>query len=138
MTTYERLTPTDHQLAALSQGAPDEPIMMVSLLRFRARAAYPRDFDGPKDDITGSEAFERFNEIARERIRTFGGQVIWGVPVFMTIVGPPNERWDEILVTSFPSRQSFLDLQTDAEYEGALVHWTAALAECRIFACRRG
>jgi uncharacterized protein (DUF1330 family) len=138
MSIYERLTPTDYQLSALGQGPRDEPIVIVCLMRFRARAAYPRDFDGPKSDLTGAQAFERFDEIVKERIRAAGGQMIWGAPALMTVVGPPNERWDEILMMSFPSCHAFVELHADPDYESAQVHWTAALAETRMFACKQG
>ena len=136
MTTYERLTPTDMQLSAFAQG-PNEPVVLVNLLRFRARAAYPRDYEGPKADVSGDEAFRRYHDVARRCVAAQGGSIVWGAPALLTIVGPPNERWDEILVVSFPSRQAFLELQSDPVYEAALVHWTAALAEARIFACKR-
>jgi uncharacterized protein (DUF1330 family) len=136
MTTYERLTPTDMQLSAFAQGPLDEPVVLVDLLRFRARAAYPRDYEGPKADVSGGEAFRRFFEVAKRCIEAQGGNIVWGAPAFLTIVGPPNERWDEIMVVSFPNRKAFLKLQSDPVYEAALVHWTAALAETRIFACK--
>ena len=136
MTTYERLTPTDMQLSAFGQGPQSEPVVMVNLLRFRARAAYPRDYEGPKADVSGGEAFRRYHEVAKRRIEAQGGQIVWGAPALLTMVGPPNERWDEVLVVAFPSRKAFTDLQSDPLYEAALVHWTAALAETRIFACK--
>lgn len=137
MTTYERLTPTDLQLSAFAQGPQDEPVALVSLLRFRARAAYPRDYQGAKADVTGEEAYRRFDEIARRRIEAIGGRVIWAAPSTMTLAGPPNERWDEIVLVQLPRRAAFDMLQSDPEYEAAQVHLTAALAETRIFICKQ-
>lgn len=136
MATYERLTPTDLQLSAFKGLNEGEPVVLVHLLRFRARAAYPRDYEGPKADVTGGEAFRRYDEAARLRIEALGGQIVWGAPAMLTLVGPPNERWDEVWVVSFPNRQAFMDLQADPQYEVAVTHWTAALAETRIFACK--
>jgi len=136
MSTYERLTPTDLQLLAFKGLSGEEPIVLVHLLRFRARAAYPRDYEGPKADVSGGEAFRRFDQAARKRIEALGGQIVWGAPSMMTLVGPPNERWDEVWVVSFPNRQAYMNLQADPEYEAAVTHWTAALAETRIFICK--
>jgi uncharacterized protein (DUF1330 family) len=137
MTTYERLTPTDTQLSALAQGGSEDPVVMVNLLRFRARAAYPRDFEGEKPE-TGEEAFRRYVETATPCLTSVGGRILWGAPAWMTLVGPPNERWDEILVVAYPSRATFLKLQEDADYAATLVHRQAALAETRVFACGTG
>lgn len=138
MTTYERLTPTDTQLSALGQNGLDEPVVLVNLLRFRARAAYPRDYEGPSPEVSGEEAFHRYVEAAGEHVRSVGGKILWGAPSFMTLVGPPNERWDEILVVTYPSRAVYLQLQNDEKHVAAQVHRQAALAETRVFACRMG
>ncbi len=136
MTTYERLAPTDSQAMAFAQGAQDEPVVMVDLLRFRARAAYARDYAGENAEVSGEEAYKRYTEIALQRVRAHGGRLIWGGPAGMTFIGPPNEKWDMILVIHYPSRQAFLSLTADAEYEAALVHRTAALAETRLIVCK--
>jgi uncharacterized protein (DUF1330 family) len=136
MSTYERLTPTDSQGMAFAQGAQDEPVVMVDLLRFRARAAYARDYTGENPEVSGEEAYRRFTEIALQRVKVFGGRLEWGGPAGMTFIGPPNEKWDMILVIFYPSRTAFQSLMADAEYEAALVHRTAALAETRLIVCK--
>jgi uncharacterized protein (DUF1330 family) len=40
------------------------------------------------------------------------------------------------LVVFYPTRAAFLAMLDDAEYQAALVHRQAALAETRIFACK--
>jgi uncharacterized protein (DUF1330 family) len=136
MSTYERLTPTDPQGAAFAQGPQNEPVVMVNLLRFRARAAYPREYQGPSPEVPGETAFRRYVEAAAARVSAIGGRLIWGGPALMTLVGPSNERWDEILVVVYPSRAAYRALSLDGDYQAALVHRQAALAETRLFACK--
>lgn len=136
MSTYERLTPTDSQGIAFAQAAQDEPVVMVNLLRFKARAAYPREYGGPDPEVSGEEAYRRYLETATVKVGGLGGRLVWGGPSSMTLVGPANERWDQILVVHYPSRASFLAMTADPEYEAALVHRSAALAETRLFVCK--
>lgn len=135
MATYERLTPTDMQNAAFLQGSPDGPVSMLNLLRFRARAAYPRDFEG-NADVTGDVAYQRYAEIASVRIDALGGRLVWGAPSFMTLVGPTNERWDAVRIVSFPTRQTYARLMEDEIYQTAIIHRQAALAETRVLICK--
>lgn len=136
MSTYERLTPTDPQMTAFGQGPQDEPVVMVNLLRYRARAAYPREYEGPDPEVPGETAYRRYAEAAFQRVRALGGRLVWGGPSYMTLIGPSNERWDEVLVVFYPTRSAFLAMLEDADYQSALVHRQAALAETRIFACK--
>ena len=136
MSTYEKLTPTDPQLHAFTQGSQDEPVVMVNLLRFRARAAYPRDYEGANPEVPGADAFRRYTAAAEAPVQAIGGRLVWGGPAMLTLVGPVNERWDEILVVYYPSRAAFMALTKDLAYQAALVHRHAALAEARLFACK--
>ena len=136
MATYERLSPTDAQVNALLKADWTGPVVMVNLLQFRARAAYPRDYTGPNPDVTGAEAYQRYSEIAQACIGRTGGSVVWSGPGFATVVGPVNERWDHVVAVSYPNREAFLQLTQDPAYEEGVIHRTAALAETRVFACK--
>ena len=136
MSTYERLTPTDSQSMAFAQGPQDEPVVMVNLLRFKARAAYPREYTGAETEVSGEEAYQRYLETAASKVRALGGRLIWGGPAGMTLIGPPNEKWDQVLIVQYPNRTAFLAMTADADYEAALVHRQAALAETRLFVCK--
>lgn len=136
MATYERLTPTDAQLATLAKADWDGPIVIVNLLQFRVRAAYPRDYTGPEPDVSGAEAYARYLEIVAPCVEKCGGTVTWSGEGFATVVGPVNERWDRVITATYPNREAYIQVMEDPDYEPAAVHRAAALAETRIFACK--
>ena len=138
MATYERLTPTDAQLSTLLKSEWAGPMVMVNLLQFRIRAAYPRDYKGPNPDVSGAEAYARYGEVAFHRIQALGGRILWSGEGYATVVGPVNERWDQVIAVEYPDKAAFSKLPEDADYVAATVHREAGLAETRVIACKGG
>ena len=48
--------PTPEQMQSLLAGPADQPVVMLNLLRFKARA------DAPNEGISGEEAYRRYAE----------------------------------------------------------------------------
>ena len=53
----------------------DTPIVMINLLRYRERAAYPSDFEA--EPCSGREAYRRYGAVAAQTIAKVGGSVLW-------------------------------------------------------------
>ena len=44
----------------------------------------------------------------------------------------PDEQWDDILLVSYPSKEAFLAMIGDSDYQAAAEHRSAALADSRL------
>jgi uncharacterized protein (DUF1330 family) len=64
------------------------------------------------------------------------GRVLWAAAATYTVVAPPGERWDDVLLVEYPSRQAFLEMVDRHDYQTAAVHRTAALEDSRLIATR--
>lgn len=54
------VTPSPEQMKALLEDGPEGPIVMVNLLKFRAKAQYESSRPEAKDNISGAEAYQRY------------------------------------------------------------------------------
>jgi len=128
------INPSREQLAAFAADMPaDQPILMLNLLRYHAQATYPAD--SPHTPCSGREAYARYSRTALAKVRGVGGNVQLLAQARAALIAPADEQWDEVLLVHYPSRQAFLGMLADAEYQAATVHRTAALADSRLIGC---
>lgn len=127
------INPSREQLAAFAANVPaNTPILMLNLLRYREQAAYPSD--SGEAPCTGREAYARYSRTALAKVRGVGGEVQVLAAVQLALIAPAEECWDELLLVRYPSREAFLGMLADPEYQAATVHRTAALADSRLIA----
>ena len=113
------------------------PFFMLNLLRFRELADYG-DSTGVAP-LSGREAYHEryvpaFGKIAA-RVAADGIRVSWVGSVLARVVGPTDERWDEIAIVEYPSFAAFRRVTESLEYEAeAAPHRTAALEDWRLIA----
>ncbi len=116
------------------------PFFMLNLLRFRELADY-----GDRTDVapsSGREAYHQryvpaFGKIAA-RVAPDGIRVSWLGSVLARVVGPTDERWDEIAIVEYPSFAAFRRVTESPEYEAqAAPHRMAALEDWRLIATAR-
>jgi uncharacterized protein (DUF1330 family) len=110
------------------------PVVMINLLRYRDRAAYPPE--AAATGCTGREAYQRYAEVAVSTVAGVGGRVVWMGTVGATVIGPSDETWDDAALVEYPSRDAFLTMVSQPDYQAAVVHRTAALADSRLIATR--
>lgn len=96
------LEPTPEQFEALAARPPDEPVVMVNLLKFR---------DG------GERDYRRYMQAAGPHLQRVGGTVRYAGAAPDQVVGD-GERpwWDAILIVEYPSPAAFTAMVTDEEY----------------------
>ena len=129
--------PTPEQFEAFIGLEDDEgAIVMINLLRFRENAEYQPD--ASEKPCTGREAYLRYGAVAGPMVERYGGEVVAGGPVRFTVIGPQDEKWDEFVLVRYPTRQAFLDMVADSEYQSGVHHRMAALADSRLIATRPG
>lgn len=121
------IDPTRTQFDHFKSLPRDEPIMMLNLIRLRAKATYASG-----EETTGAEAYARYGKHSGPVFRRLGGEIIWrGKPEAM-LIGPTDEHWDIAFIAHYPTAGAFLAMVTDSEYQQAVVHRQAAVADSRL------
>ena len=128
--------PTREAMAAFRDLPADRPVAMINLLRFRDRAAYAADVDPAIDrEVSGAEAYAAYGRAAAAPFARAGGRQIWLGRPQLTVIGPADEAWDLAFIAEYPSGAAFLDMLRDPEYQAAVVHRQAAVADSRLIRC---
>jgi uncharacterized protein (DUF1330 family) len=125
------IDPSPEQLAHfLGHADVEKPIVMLNLLRFRARTQYPPGTDAAA--CSGREAYARYAAVALAKVAEVGGRLVWMASADASLIGPDGEVWDEVALVEYPSRQAFLRMIEMPDYQAAVVHRSAALADSRL------
>ena len=125
------IEPSSQQLQALiAESSSSAAIVMINLLRFRDRAAYPPGYDA--EPCSGRDAYQRYGARVLPMLADAGGKIVWFGNAKLTVIGPDAERWDEAILVQYPSRTAFLSMVGRPDYLDAAVHRTAALADSRL------
>lgn len=121
---------SDRQLQVLDTLPPDQPVVMVNLLRFRDQAAYA-DTD-QAEPCSGREAYKRYSQTSLQTIAAVGGRVIFGGKAREALIGPQGERWHQAFLVQYPSPAAFRAMMAMPQYQACVHHRTAALADSRL------
>jgi uncharacterized protein (DUF1330 family) len=113
--------PTAEQIQRLLGGPPDRPVVMVNLLRFKARA------DAPDAGLSGEEAYRRYAELMMPFVESKGGRILWVGRVDSQVIGTGGEGFDMIGLVEYPSRQAFVAIATDPHVQEIGAHRAAGL-----------
>lgn len=123
------IRPDPEQLQALAQSPEDGPILMLNLLRFKPSA------EGIDTGATGAEAYARYSVAAEPFLRAVGGRLRAVLEPRQSVIGPADREWDLVLLVEYPSRQKFLEMAANPDYQSVHAHRDAALADSRLIAC---
>jgi uncharacterized protein (DUF1330 family) len=127
------IEPSQSQREKLVAAASDEgPIVMINLLLYRDRAAYPSGSDA--EPCSGAEAYQRYGALVLPMLGDVGAKILWRGTVQQIVIGPESEKWDEALLVQYPSRRAFLTMVSRPDYLQAAVHRSAALSDSRLIA----
>ena len=94
--------PTGADLKRFLQDAPDEPVVMLNLLKFKPGGR------------------ERYDEYAREIVpflERVGARMVYLGDTSTTVVAPESHDWDAVLLVHYPSRRAFSAMVADPEYQ---------------------
>ena len=116
----------DAAITAMATGDPDEPIVMLNLLRYRDVAESGFGVDG----LSGREAYAVYGKAFAELHPRFGGEPIWMGRGLNTVIGA--EDWDVVLLVRYPTRRQFVAMLTDPDYRSIAPIRAAALADSRL------
>ena len=112
-------------LASVPKGVP---VVMLNMLRFRKTAAYPDS----RPAISGREAYARYSAAASLQVAKVGGNLVWIGDAQGSVIGPPDEQWDQIFLVRYPSIEKFIEMIGSAAYQEAVVHRSSALEDSRL------
>ena len=113
--------------------ANDSPIVMVNLLKVRARAEYPAG--SPEAPCSGWEAFQRYQDGSAAVRKSSGAELVWRGNVEQLPIAPDLEDWDLVVLVRYPSARAYLDMKSTTEYQSARLHRQAALVDSRLIMC---
>lgn len=131
------VAPTATQIQAFAAQADDNgPVIMLNLLRYRAQADYTNHPD--ESTCSGREAYRRYAAKAIACIESVGGKVCFAGAAQTVVIGPEDERWDDVLLVHYPSRQAFFAMLSSEQYRSIGFHRTAALDDSRLVAITPG
>jgi uncharacterized protein (DUF1330 family) len=129
------LNPTREQFKLIFDLPLEQPVMMLNLLRFREQAVYNPDDPEAGDTVSGAVAYKRYSEEAGPIFMSVGGTQAWiGRPQLM-FIGPESENWDLAFVARYPKAQAFVDMVKNPDYQKAVRHRNAAVADSRLIRC---
>jgi len=130
------IDPTREAMAAFRELPADQPIAMINLLRFREAAAYPADHASHAAALTGAEAYAAYGRAAAAPFARSGGSQVWLGRPELTLIGPADEAWDLAFIARYETATAFITMVRDPEYQLAVVHRQAAVADSRLIRCQ--
>jgi uncharacterized protein (DUF1330 family) len=116
--------PTASRVEALMADNSGGPVVMVNLLRFRAKAVYP---DGRPSDLTGRQAYNLYAAPMQNVIEQGGGKVLFGGDIASLVIGDVEDLWDTCVLVEYPSAAAFAATVTSPEVAEIGVHRAAGL-----------
>jgi hypothetical protein len=111
----------------LASCPPDEdgPVLMVNYMKYRERAAYKDGGDG------GRSGIEADDEYAPTEVLADIGAV---VAFFGDVTDPQGTGWDRIAIVHYPTRRSFIDMQSRRDFRDKHQHKEAGMDHTIVFA----
>jgi uncharacterized protein (DUF1330 family) len=116
--------PTHSRVDALMADTSDGLVVMLNLLKFRAKAVYP---DGRPSDLTGRQAYDLYAAPMQKVIEDGGGRVLFGGAIASLVIGEVEDLWDTCVLVEYPSAAAFAAIVTSPEVAEIGVHRAAGL-----------
>jgi uncharacterized protein (DUF1330 family) len=120
--------PSQEQLAELMAYPKNTPVVMVNILKFKARTG--------NGDETGQEAYARYFKNVQPFVAKANAKLIWKGGVATTVIGDSKNQPDILFLVEYPSVDHFLGMVTDAEYQKVAKDRAVALEYGGLIACQ--
>lgn len=127
--------PNAQQLRALVEGEQKGPFHFLNLLAFKDKAEYPIDHTLAAEELTGSEAYDKYGAVAFEQVVKRGGRLMTLATVEKQLIGS-DKHWDRIATMEYQHIDAFIDMIVDPEYRAALPHRDAGLKATEVIVTR--
>jgi len=115
------LYPKKEQLEALLKSPESGPVVMLNLLRFKARAT------APDEGASGQEAYQRYGDAMQKLVASRGGRILWSGRVDSQVIGSDADGFQMAALVEYPSRKAFVEIASSPEVAAIGVHRAAGL-----------
>lgn len=106
--------PTGRDLKQFLEADPDQPIVMLNLLRFT---------DG------GEGGYAEYLRHFRPQAESVGATILYYGRGTHPLVAEPGQAWDAVLLVSYPTRRAFSQMVANKEYQQGTHLRTEAVKE---------
>ncbi len=108
----------------------DGPVWMVNLMSYHETAQYA---DGRDDPVSGKEADDRYSPI--DVLADIGAEPVFFADVDTQLLGD-TPKWDRVGVVKYPTRRSFIDMQSREDFQAKHVHKEAGMKATIVAGCQ--
>jgi hypothetical protein len=108
----------------------DGPVWMVNLMKYREMADYA---DGRQSGISGRAADDIYSPV--ESLSAIGAEIVFVGDVEQQLLGDAPV-WDRIAVVKYPTRRSFIEMQSRPDFQSKHVHKDAGMQETFVIGCQ--
>jgi uncharacterized protein (DUF1330 family) len=108
------VNPTGTDLKSFLAEDPDQPVVMLNLLRFVSG---------------GAERYEEYLEHVAPHLTAVGGSIVYYGRGTAPLVADEGQAWDAVLLVSYPSRRAFSEMVRDPAYQAGTHLRTEAVVE---------
>lgn len=121
---------TDYGLRmAATPPEDDSPVWMINLMKYRQIADYG---DGTKSVISGREADDLYAPL--DVLADIGAEIVFFGDVETQLLGD-SPIWDRIAVVKYPTRRSFVEMNSRPDFQEKHVHKDAGMQETIVIGC---
>jgi hypothetical protein len=115
---------------ATTPAEQDGPVWMVNLMKYREVAQYA---DGRESTISGQEADDQYAPL--DSLAAIGARPVFFGTVEQQLLGAAP-IWDRIGVVKYPTRRSFIDMQSRPEFRKSHEHKDAGMEQTIVMGCQ--
>jgi uncharacterized protein (DUF1330 family) len=127
--TVSAIRPNQEAFQQLMAAPDDSPVVMLNLLKYKARA------DG--GDGSGQDSYERYGREVIKLVEGLGGRIVWQGRAEQALIGDAAEEdWDTVVLVEYPSRKAFLEMATSQAMSDIHHHREGGLERTVLIACR--
>ncbi len=108
----------------------DGPVWMVNLMKYRDVADYA---DGRESTISGREADDRYTPLGS--LAAVGAEIVFAGEVDQQLLGD-SPIWDRVGVVKYPTRRSFIEMQSRPDFQELHAHKDAGMAQTIVIGCQ--
>lgn len=129
--------PLPEQVQAFLANHPEgQPVYMLNLLKFKAKASYH-----DHEDISGVEAYARYGRafgklVAAKNID--GAHSVFSGKMGSWLIGQGEGEWDAVALFRYPDAKTMFDTVSSDDYRKIHKHRKAGLEGQLLIACKEG
>jgi hypothetical protein len=120
---YGTIDPIYADRLASTPPSEDGPVWMVNLMKYRETAEYA---DGRASTVSGRHADDLYSPL--ESLAAVGAEVVLFADVDTQLLGK-EPTWDRVAVVKYPTRRSFIDMQSRPDFIDKHAHKEAGMEQ---------